>query len=252
MPNQFHSVVHHFQANNSNNKLFLYHEGHQTKNHAEKNIQILINKGYDVMFLSMPLYDQNSKNYDLHNNFTIMQNKTFNPISLFITPVIVSINHAKKNYDYNSISMTGLSGGGWTTTIAAAVDNRITKSYPVAGSMPLQFKKTPRGEYEETPNFFKQNITYETMYYLGSYGKNRKQTQILNMYDPCCFNAYSYGKFRQATNTPIYEDYERQIQKALGKQGSFEVILDDTHTEHKLSRNAMKYIIRKDNEKTNP
>jgi hypothetical protein len=32
--------------------------------------------------------------------------------------------------------MFGLSGGGWSTTIAAALDPRITLSVPVAGSVP--------------------------------------------------------------------------------------------------------------------
>jgi PhoPQ-activated pathogenicity-related protein len=37
---------------------------------------------------------------------------------------------------YKHIVMAGLSGGGWTTTISAAIDPRITLSMPIAGSMP--------------------------------------------------------------------------------------------------------------------
>ena len=33
------------------------------------------------------------------------------------------------------IIMAGLSGGGWTTTISAAIDPRITLSMPIAGSI---------------------------------------------------------------------------------------------------------------------
>jgi hypothetical protein len=32
--------------------------------------------------------------------------------------------------------MLGLSGGGWSTTLAAAVDPRIQLSFPTAGSVP--------------------------------------------------------------------------------------------------------------------
>ena len=183
MPNDFFSVVYHFRAENSNNKLMIYHEGHQAKEFGEENIQVLVNAGYDVMFFSMPLWGMNSKHLDTHDNLFIFETPSFNPISLFITPVITSINYAETNYDYDSISMTGLSGGGWTTTLVAAVDDRVMRSYPVAGSMPTQFKADQTtGEYEETPDFFKQNITYEIMYYLGSYGKNREQVQILNKF----------------------------------------------------------------------
>jgi hypothetical protein len=36
--------------------------------------------------------------------------------------------------------MLGLSGGGWTTTLAAAIDPRIEVSFPTAGSTPFSFK----------------------------------------------------------------------------------------------------------------
>ena len=41
-----------------------------------------------------------------------------------------------KALGYKHIVMAGLSGGGWTTTISAAIDPRITLSMPIAGSMP--------------------------------------------------------------------------------------------------------------------
>ena len=36
--------------------------------------------------------------------------------------------------------MAGLSGGGWTTTFAAAIDKRITGSFPIAGSVPCSMR----------------------------------------------------------------------------------------------------------------
>ena len=36
--------------------------------------------------------------------------------------------------------MIGLSGGGWTTTVYAAIDPRIVKSIPVAGTLPLYLR----------------------------------------------------------------------------------------------------------------
>ena len=36
--------------------------------------------------------------------------------------------------------MIGLSGGGWTTTVAAAIDPRVGLSIPVAGSLPFDMR----------------------------------------------------------------------------------------------------------------
>ena len=53
----------------------------------------------------------------------------------FLEPVVLAVNYGKA-LGYKHIVMAGLSGGGWTTTISAAIDPRITLSMPIAGSMP--------------------------------------------------------------------------------------------------------------------
>ncbi len=50
--------------------------------------------------------------------------------------MILAVNYAVGALGYDHIVMLGLSGGGWTTTLAAAVDARIALSMPVAGSVP--------------------------------------------------------------------------------------------------------------------
>ena len=77
--------------------------------------------------------------------------------SYFIEPVVLSINHALAlGYDPHRIYLMGKSGGGWTTTLAAAVDPRITVSFPIAGSVPLDIKvgrwrAHDVGDYEQKP-----------------------------------------------------------------------------------------------------
>jgi PhoPQ-activated pathogenicity-related protein len=66
---------------------------------------------------------------------------------------------------YKHIVMAGLSGGGWTTTIAAAIDPRIQLSIPIAGSIPqapsLLYPHTitdmPEGAYKGFTPDFEQN-----------------------------------------------------------------------------------------------
>eukprot|EP01043_Picozoa_sp_COSAG02_P103688 COSAG02_NODE_39697_length_414_cov_0.596825_2_plen_47_part_01 len=47
---------------------------------------------------------------------------------------MLAVNYAKNVLRYKHIVMVGISGGGWTTTVSAAIDPRIELSMPIAGS----------------------------------------------------------------------------------------------------------------------
>ena len=53
----------------------------------------------------------------------------------FIEPVALAAGYAK-TLGYKNVVMVGLSGGGWTTTVAAGVVTDIDLSFPTAGSTP--------------------------------------------------------------------------------------------------------------------
>ena len=44
------------------------------------------------------------------------------------------------NQGYEDVYLAGLSGGGWSTTFAAAIDPRIVASFPIAGSVPCEMR----------------------------------------------------------------------------------------------------------------
>ena len=52
----------------------------------------------------------------------------------------------------------GISGGGWVTGVYSAIDTRIEKSFPVAGTTPIFLRlnnPTNFGDYEQrVPNFY--------------------------------------------------------------------------------------------------
>jgi hypothetical protein len=56
---------------------------------------------------------------------------------LFLEPIIQNINLFATLTPSPDVSMLGISGGGWSTSMAAAIDPRIRLSIPVAGSAPL-------------------------------------------------------------------------------------------------------------------
>ena len=132
--------------------------------------------------------------------------------------------------------MTGISGGGWTTVLYSALDSRIEKSYPVAGSVPLYLRfnnAKNMGDYEQMlPELYKI-ADYLDLYIMASYGENRGQLQIFNKYDPCCFSGTGY--------TTYENDLKKSISD-LGK-GKFEVFLDINNKKHSISEESIDVIL---------
>lgn len=103
--------------------------------------------GYDVMNHHMPTFQPNANNpYGVacdHAWFAQFEAQGAPVIGrFFLEPVVRSINYAVGVLGYKRVVMTGLSGGGWTTTLLAAIDPRIALSAPVAGSLPCDFQHT--------------------------------------------------------------------------------------------------------------
>ncbi len=247
------SIAYHFIPSQSNNRLIVYHQGHDGDFFlGESTIQFFLNRGYSVLAFAMPLLGMNNQptvdvipfgkislllagNY-LHDIFKFLESEKFSPVKFFLEPIAVSLNYIKREFNYKSIDMIGLSGGGWTTTLYSAVDPRISKSYPVAGTLPIYLRPIQPGDigdYEQCIPELYRMVNYLELYILGSYGDGRKQLQVLNKYDSCCFAGVGYQ---------TYEKEVKKIVSRLGK-GEFAVYLDETHKEHIISEKALEVII---------
>lgn len=139
---------------------------------------------------------------------------------------------------YRHFAMLGYSAGGWTTTLYAAVDSRITLSFPVAGSIPLTLVAAGSAN-DGPPEFHLENVNriadFTEIYLLGAFGVGRKQVQIMNANDGCCYAVAGYLKnpARNHNNAAVPIDdlraYESQIQHAMsaaGLPGTFELEID--------------------------
>jgi hypothetical protein len=242
------STVYHFFPNTANNKVVLYHQGHRGDFYKSKEqIKGFIDSGYSVVAFSMPLLGLNNQptvplprlgsvKLTAHDTMKFLSPENGHPVKYFIEPVVTVLNYLENNFDYSTVSMVGISGGGWTTTLAAAVDARIETSFPVAGTYPIYLRSNSQrdwGDYEQgTPELYK-TVNYLDIYMLGSYGANRKQLQIINKYDPCCF---------AGTKWETYKDTVRARAHALGA-GEFDLFLDDSHKQHVISKVAMSRIL---------
>ena len=244
------SIVYLFHPERDNHKLMIYHQGHRGGFLLGKEtIAYFLGKGYSVAAFAMPLLGMNNQpvvelprfgrlRLHTHDHLRYLDTATFSSLRFFLEPVAVLLNYVGQEHDFQSVSMTGVSGGGWTTTLYAAVDPRVAYSYPVAGTLPLYLSSEVEiGDYEESLPEFYRIANYPELYLLGSYSQDRHQVQILNYSDPCCFGGIGYLS---------YETVVAQALAALGP-GRFEVYLDTTHHDHAISETARLVIYGKEN-----
>ncbi len=244
------SIVYLFHPERGNHKLMIYHQGHRGGFLLGKEmIAYFLGKGYSVAAFAMPLLGMNNRpvvdvprvgklRLHTHDHLRYLDTATFSSLRFFLEPIAILLNYVEQAHDFRSVSMTGVSGGGWTTTLYAAVDPRVAYSYPVAGTLPIYLSSEVEiGDYEESIPEFYLIANYLELYLLGSYGEGRRQVQILNYSDPCCFGGVGYR---------TYEAVVIQALAALGP-GSFQVYLDNSHSDHAISETARLVIYGKDN-----
>ena len=242
------SISYLFIPEESNEKLILYHQGHDGDFILGKDtIQFFLNRNFTVLASTMPLVGMNNQpiveidglgkmKLISHEQLRLLEANNFNPMKLFLDPIRINLNFIEMEYDFKQYSMIGLSGGGWTTVIYSAIDERISDSFSVAGSMPFYLRVNDRdiGDYEQTNIDLYQNVNYLELYVLSAYGDGRKHIQIFNKNDPCCFSGNGYDTYESVVKDRILQ---------LGK-GDFQIFEDDTHYEHKISYITLEQIVK--------
>jgi len=240
------SVSYLFVPEQSNEKLILYHQGHGGDFLLGKDtIQFFLDRNFTVLAMSMPLLGMNNQpvveidelgqiKLTSHKKLGLLESNNFNPMKLFLAPIQINLNFLDNEYNFKLYSMIGLSGGGWTTVVYSAIDERISNSFSVAGSMPfyLRVDSIDMGDYEQTNIELYKNVNYLELYVLGAYGDGRQHVQIFNKNDPCCFSGNGYETYEFVVKDKISQ---------LGK-GNFQIFIDDTHNEHKISDHILKLI----------
>ena len=230
----------------SNQKLILYHHGHDGDFILGSNtIQFFLERDFTVLAMTMPLVGMNNQpivgidgfgemKLISHDQFNLLEKNKFNPMKLFIHPIQVNLNYLDKEYDFKRYSIIGLSGGGWTGLVYSAIDDRISDSFSIASSLPFYLRVDARdiGDYEQTNVNLYKITNYLELYVLAAYGDDRKHIQIFNKNDPCCYSGIGYES---------YEFFIKDKLVELGK-GSFQILIDDTHNEHKISDTTLEYI----------
>ena len=255
--------VYHFKPNTPNGDWFITPTGHGDNwtgtgitNGYELLIDNLIQSGYNVLFYYMVGRGPNATGDGItqgtggvggtHDDMATLEssNPYFNPTEYFLTSSFVAVNYAE-NQGAANVYMTGISGGGWTTTWVLALDQRVTKGFNVAGNYPIFIREaydTTSDDYEQgynaagdtarTTQFLIDQyarVGYMDLYCMGAQG--RAHYQFNNINDSCCFDGYY--------NTV----YKTELQKKLGSIGTFEAFTYDQPGEHTYNQTIITQIL---------
>lgn len=196
--------------------LFIFHQGHDGSPFAfpiaNTILASLLERGYDILVFCMPGIGWNrienvaiktwdgwgylaGRHENKHALFTMIDTGDGHFIRYFVEPVVASLDRVLANHRYERVIMGGHSGGGWTTTMVAALDDRISHSISYAGTLPYFAKHSHRdlGDPEQYDSAFYRRFPYPTLYELATWRARggRIHYQLYSDEDDCCFNRNS-------------------------------------------------------------
>lgn len=236
-------------------------------------VQALLREGYIVAAMQMPLVGWNADRdgvlpsgmeFSIQSRGTRGHDELFAAVEpelkggtlrFFLEPIVQTINELQTRHPENAgVLMIGLSGGGWTTQLAAALEPRIDVSIPVAGSLPLYARPFSRGsrgdaEQEYGPLFGEEDTNADAIpdkatgvcswleiYALGGIspdaGHPRRQVQVINLYDSCCFSGLAYASYCDALARRVHD-----------LNGDWQVFIDASHRDHLISPHVIEQIL---------
>jgi len=252
-------ALHFIPKQKKKNRLVILHLGHSencTFNDdvpGEQNvgmrrtINTLLLQGFSVLAVYMPQVTPEDCRWD-HAGLFARGVTSGSPMKFFLEPTAISLNYIQKNYPrYKDISMIGLSGGGWTTHIYAAVDTRVKLSISIAGSLPLYLRwGNSIGDIEQTLEEFYRLAGYLDLYILGAYGSGRKQIQVLNRHDSWCFGEAQHveSEAKMSFDAAV-NNYKSKVVSRLATlgAGTFVLIIDEKATHHMISDSTIDNVI---------
>ncbi|MBK9155896.1 MAG: hypothetical protein IPM25_17085 [Chloracidobacterium sp.] len=267
------SYAHHFIPQISNGRLVVLHLGHiPTFDDSElpadvgygmrRTIEGLLGDGYSVLAVYMPRNAQfltsievsDDGGLEAHNEFfesPDLKPAKGSPLKYFLEPIAIYLNYmgARPHSDdfpfYTEFSMVGFSGGGWTTTVYSAIDERIRSSISIAGSIPLYLRVGAEiGDAEQTIPGFYSIAGYPDLYVMASNGPGRKQIQVLNRHDWCCFSELFHHPELAGglTYDEAIREYELKVRETLiglGNKDLFAVEVDEAAPGHNVTWDAI-------------
>jgi pimeloyl-ACP methyl ester carboxylesterase len=220
----------------------IWHQGHEGDiRYGRGPILRLLREGRSVLAFAMPLLGGNGTPRLAHPRLGAVDLESHDQLSLlprplrfFLEPVCAGIGHLADRWGAPGADMVGISGGGWTTTVYAALDPRVRVSAPVAGTLPLALRTAyDWGDMEQHAPDLVEAADYLDLYVLGAAGPGRRQLQVLHGRDSIAFAGTQARR------------YERAVAEAVAATGAgtWELRLDEEETSHEATGADMDAIL---------
>lgn len=224
------------------NRIVLIHQGHGglEANRTDVLATRLAICGFDLLYLNMPLIGENTgppfpspdgqhESLCGHEGMGGFATEQLNPLSLLLNQISTGLQQAEEinQAAYDDISMCGVSGGGYLTTLYASLDTRIKYSISISGTRPhlLRWRFDRAWEDDESQSIF-SICPLHNMYVLASVadGHEREHYQFHSF-----GNLFGARDGRIAAYEDLIGDHVRQL------DGTFEIIVDPDSTHHYIS-----------------
>lgn len=123
-------------------QVVVLHQGHWhtlKEGRLDEVAQRALDDGATVVGLTMPLFGDNTGPVPTHDDLVAAFPDSLpgHALQVFVSPVAAALDYVAAQQVVEDVTMVGISGGGWTTVLYAALDPRVDVSVPVAGSVPL-------------------------------------------------------------------------------------------------------------------
>jgi len=171
---------------------------------------------------------------DPHGSLRLLESSHRHLLSFFVTPVVMGIDFAKEKKAYKTVSMVGISGGGWTTVLSAAIDERIDVAFSIAGSLPLELRTYDMGDSEQYHTSFYKKFPYLDLYTLSSVAENGKLREFYQIFfdrDPCCFSG----------NRALL--YSKEVGASVSRLGGLFRVVIEKQSKHSIEKKTMLFIL---------
>ncbi len=240
-PPGFISRAFHLVPRAPNGKLVVFHEGNTGRFHRNaKVIQRFLAEGYGVLAFSMWINDRQPDlevpgagriTFIDHQHLKFLDDP--HPLRIYFDPIAAGLGAVLESGSYDDVIAVGFSGGGWAMTVLAAMDTRVRLSYPVAGSYPLYLRKYRNwSTWQETYPPMLAAANYLDMYVMAAAGPGRRQVQVLNQFDGCCYGGVDW----QTYAGPVHDAAE-----SLG--AGWDIFVDTSHADHRFSMLAVDHVL---------
>lgn len=226
---------------------------HPSAQHQKETLTALLAAGYSVLATNMPGCGAVSVHQALVSSLASAA------IQYFVEPTVEAANYWDTTGGNGYYGATGLSGGGFTTMLAMALDTRFVVGVDVAGNlMGTQFTcpgnpnigdavSPPSTQAEQSITGYYTSASFVDHYLLSAAGVGRMFIQVRNYSDDCCFGNPQWNSCLSTLYgmswSQFLRDYMYRQVRMSAVPTSYNVIIDTTSTVHQISDPFAKNII---------